>query len=132
MLRKIVCLISAVIILILAVGCGSEPHKPKLGVSFGVGGATRWVKEKQFMEERAKELGADFMIRFNTNDTPKSWREDCFELIDSGIDVLIMIPRDLRQVDDIVDYAKKKNVKVVSYSRAILNPQTDLFIPMTI
>ena len=33
MLRKIVCLISAVIILILAVGCGSEPHKPKLGVS---------------------------------------------------------------------------------------------------
>ena len=43
MLRKIVCLISAVIILILAVGCGSEPHKPKLGVSFGVGGATRWV-----------------------------------------------------------------------------------------
>ena len=41
---------------------------------------------------------------------------------------MIMIPRDLRQVDDIVDYAKKKNVKVVSYSRAILNPQTDLFI----
>ena len=119
MLRKIVCLISAVIILILAVGCGSEPHKPKLGVCFGVGGATRWVKEKQFMEERAKELGADFMIRFNTNDTPKSWREDCFELIDSGIDVLIMIPRDLRQVDDIVDYAKKKNVKVISYGRAI-------------
>lgn len=128
MLKKIVCIMGAVAIFILAVGCSSEPQKPKLGVSFGVGGATRWVKEKQFMEDRAKELGADITVRFNTTDTPKTWREDCFELIDSGINVLIMIPRDLRQVDDIVDYAKKKNVKVVSYSRAILNPQTDLFI----
>ena len=103
MLKKIVCIMGAVAIFILAVGCSSEPQKPKLGVSFGVGGATRWVKEKQFMEDRAKELGADITVRFNTTDTPKTWREDCFELIDSGINVLIMIPRDLRQVDDIVD-----------------------------
>lgn len=56
MLKKIVCIMGAVAIFILAVGCSSEPQKPKLGVSFGVGGATRWVKEKQFMEDRAKEL----------------------------------------------------------------------------
>lgn len=40
MLKKIVCIIGAVAIFILAVGCSSEPQKPKLGVSFGVGGAT--------------------------------------------------------------------------------------------
>ena len=62
MLKKIVCIIGAVAIFILAVGCSSEPQKPKLGVSFGVGGATRWVKEKQFMEDRAKELGADIFV----------------------------------------------------------------------
>ena len=45
MLKKIVCIMGAVAIFILAVGCSSEPQKPKLGVSFGVGGATRWVKE---------------------------------------------------------------------------------------
>lgn len=64
MLKKIVCIMGAVAIFILAVGCSSEPQKPKLGVSFGVGGATRWVKEKQFMEDRAKELGADITVRF--------------------------------------------------------------------
>ena len=68
MLKKIVCIMGAVAIFILAVGCSSEPQKPKLGVSFGVGGATRWVKEKQFMEDRAKELGADITVRFNTTD----------------------------------------------------------------
>ena len=62
MLKKIVCIMGAVAIFILAVGCSSEPQKPKLGVSFGVGGATRWVKEKQFMEDRAKELGADITV----------------------------------------------------------------------
>ncbi len=37
MLKKIVCIMGAVAIFILAVGCSSEPQKPKLGVSFGVG-----------------------------------------------------------------------------------------------
>ena len=35
MLKKIVCIMGAVAIFILAVGCSSEPQKPKLGVSFG-------------------------------------------------------------------------------------------------
>ena len=34
MLKKIVCIMGAVAIFILAVGCSSEPQKPKLGVSF--------------------------------------------------------------------------------------------------
>lgn len=95
-------------------GCGLQQRasETQAGSFFGVGGATRWVKEKQFMEDRAKELGADITVRFNTTDTPKTWREDCFELIDSGINVLIMIPRDLRQVDDIVDYAKRKTLRL--------------------
>ncbi len=33
MLKKIVCIMGAVAIFILAVGCSSEPQKPKLGVS---------------------------------------------------------------------------------------------------
>lgn len=65
-------------------------------------------ERKTVYGDRAKELGADITVRFNTTDTPKTWREDCFELIDSGINVLIMIPRDLRQVDDIVELCKKE------------------------
>ena len=34
MLKKIVCIMGAVAIFILAVGCSSEPQKPKLGVSW--------------------------------------------------------------------------------------------------
>lgn len=46
MLKKIVCIMGAVAIFILAVGCSSEPQKPKLRVSFGVGGAYKMGERK--------------------------------------------------------------------------------------
>ena len=69
-------------------------------------------ERKQFMEDRAKELGADITVRLILLITPKTWREDCLNLLTAAFNVLIMIPRDLRQVDDIVDYAKRKTLRL--------------------
>lgn len=80
------------------------------------------------MEERAKELGDEIEVRLNTTDTPKTQQEDCFEMIDNGIDVLILTPRDVNNTKEILDYAKKKNVKVVNYARVVLGDNVDLFV----
>lgn len=77
----------------MSAGCDDAP-KPKIGISFGVGEAKRWPAEKGYMEERAQELGMEVETRFNKADAPKTQMQDCFELIDSGISVLILIPRD--------------------------------------
>ena len=53
--------------------------------------------------------------------------QDCFELIDSGISVLILIPRDARKANEILAYAKKKNVKVISYARAVMGEDIEFF-----
>ena len=49
-------------------GCGLQQRasETQAGSFFWCWWATRWVKEKQFMEDRAKELGADITVRFNT------------------------------------------------------------------
>ena len=112
---------------------GDSPSSPdketvKIGVSFGVGEAIRWVNEQEYMEERAKELGVDIEVRLNKTDEPKTQTQDCIEMIDSGIDVLILIPRNVDKVDEILEYAKEKKVPVVDYARAILNKEVDLFV----
>lgn len=126
--RMISCVLVATFLLLSLSACKKEPDDVKIGVSFGVGEAARWDLEKKYMEEQAKELGAAIEIRINRTDEPKTQTEDCLEMIDDGIDVLILTPRDVTKVDDILDYAKKKNVPVISYARVVLGLEVDLFV----
>lgn len=127
-MKRIVCLALSLFMVLGITACGSNNKDIKLGVSLGVGGATRWKQDKAFMEERAKELGAEIEVRLNTTDKPKTQKEDCFELIDSGIDVLIITPRDVNKVGEIIEYAKKKDVPVISYSRVVIGEDIELYV----
>lgn len=138
-LRGILAAALAIPILLVGAGCSTESQAPspdkaqngdpvKIGVSFGVGDASRWVSEQQYMENRAAELDVEIEVRLNKTDEPKTQTEDCIEMIDGGIDVLILTPRDVNNVQDILAYAKQHNVPVVDYARAITNEDVDLFV----
>ncbi|MEG0276343.1 MAG: substrate-binding domain-containing protein [Coprobacillus sp.] len=127
-MKKIICFALTLFMVLGMTGCNSSDKDVKIGVSLGVGAATRWKQEKEFMETRAKELGIEIEVRLNTTDKPKTQKEDCYELIDSGIDVLIITPRDVNKVGDIIEYAKKKNVLVISYSRIVIGQEIDLYV----
>lgn len=128
MLKKLLCVMIMIFFAIAGTGCSEVVKKTKVGVSFGVGGSKRWYNEKAFMEDYAKKLDMEIEVRINTNDKLKPQTEDCIELIDSGVDVLIITPRDTRKMSEVIDYAKKKNVKIISYARAILDSRVDLCI----
>lgn len=100
----------------------------KIGISFGAGPAKRWSQEKAFMEKRAKELGLEVTTKFNTSDQPISQKQECKELIDSGIGVLILMPRNGADFSEIAKYAKEKNVKLITYARPLINQSCDLFV----
>lgn len=129
-MKRLFCILMAAFCLVLVFsGCaGSETTPVRIGVSFGVGAAARWVNEQAYMEARAKELGVDIEVRLNKTDEPKTQTEDCIEMIDSGIDVLILTPRDANNVTEILEYAKQKKVPVVSYARVVLGQKVDLFV----
>ena len=138
-LRGILAAALAIPILLVGAGCSTESQAPspdkaqngdpvKIGVSFGVGDASRWVSEQQYMENRAAELDVEIEVRLNKTDEPKTQTEDCIEMIDGGIDVLILTPRDVNNVQDILAYAKQHNVPVVDYARAITNEDVVLFV----
>ncbi|MEA5003200.1 MAG: substrate-binding domain-containing protein [Christensenella sp.] len=129
MIKRILCCLLVFLLAFGAMaGCSKSKDDVKIGVSFGVGPAARWPLEQGYMEERAKELGVQIETRLNTDENVKSQFDDCKELIDSGIDVLVLIPRDINNVADILAYAKEKKVKVVDYARAILGQKVDLFV----
>lgn len=100
----------------------------QIGVSLGVGAAERWVHEQGYMEEYAAGLGAEIEVRLNRTDEPKTQLEDCMEMIDRGIDVLLLTPRDVTKSGDILAYANAKNVPVINYARVMLKDSPDLYV----
>lgn len=124
--KGIFCILLLVIPMLTA--CSSMQKEVKIGVSFGAGPAVRWDSEKVYMEEMAEELGVEIEVRVNRNEEEKSQRQDCTEMIDSGIDVLILMPRDAGNAGEIIAYAKSKKVPVISYARMVIGEQVDLFV----
>lgn len=122
----LICTLAAVFTTCLT-GCGSD-KPPKIGVSLGVGSAPRWAQEKIYMEERAEELGAEIEVNLSPKSEGDSQMEDCIALINSGIDVLIMRPKDTDGIDDVIELAKKKNVKIINYAGLADQQPIDLFV----
>lgn len=108
-------------------GCSSD-KTPKIGVSLGVGSAPRWAQEKIYMEDRAEELGAKIEVHLSEMSEGESQMEDCISLINSGIDVLIMRPKDTEGIEDVIELAKKKNVKIINYAGLVDQQPIDLFV----
>lgn len=126
--RSFITLFLAMVLLLALSACNASKDDIKIGVSLGVGEAVRWVQEKEYMEAQAKELGIEIEVRLNRTDKPKTQQQDCFEMIDSGIDVLILTPRDVNKVREIIAYAKEHKVPVISYARIVMGEDVDLFV----
>lgn len=103
-MKRLLCCICVLILAAgISVGCGESKDGIKVGVSLGVGTAERWVHEKQYMEDRAKELNIEIEVRLNSTDEPKTQQEDCFELIDTSPVVITGMDAQLDAVRRIVN-----------------------------
>lgn len=86
-----------------------------------------WVKDKELVEKRAAELGAEVVVNVaESNDERQLKQVDDF--LTQGIDVLIIAPHNGQVAATAVEKAKAKNVPVVSYDRLILSDQIDVLV----
>ena len=86
-----------------------------------------WVKDKELVEKRAAELGAEVIVNVaESNDERQLKQVDDF--LTQGIDVLIIAPHNGQVAATAVEKAKKQGVPVVSYDRLILSDQVDVLV----
>jgi D-xylose transport system substrate-binding protein len=87
----------------------------------------RWRRDRDFFQERLRQLGAKLIVTNATNDAQRQIRQVRF-LIGKKIDVLVIVPHDLNQAAVAVELAKRAGIKVVTYDRLIRNARLDLYI----
>lgn len=99
----------------------------KIGFSMDTLKEERWQRDKELVEQRARELGAELSVLVaNGDDAVQTKQAD--NLLTQGVDVLIVAPHNGVVAASIVEAAKKQCVPVISYDRLIKNSDVDLYV----
>jgi len=107
----------------------SEQQDDKLIIGFSLGTLKeeRWLKDRDILIAKVKEMGADIIVQNANNDDQDQLKQVKY-LLEQNIDVLIIVPNDLEKAASAVELAKRQGVKVISYDRLVLKSNADLYI----
>ncbi|HVF57269.1 MAG TPA: substrate-binding domain-containing protein [Pyrinomonadaceae bacterium] len=133
------------ILLALGGGCVSAPQEQGANNTAGGGGGTaaggpvrigfsmdtlkeeRWQRDKQLVEQHAKELGVELDVQVaNGSDTIQAQQVD--SMLTKGVNVLIVAPHNGDVAAAIVEKAHARKIPVISYDRLIKNSDVDLYV----
>jgi D-xylose transport system substrate-binding protein len=104
------------------------PNEPvKIGFSMDTLKEERWQRDKQLVEQRAKEVGAQLIVDVANGDDKLQINQAENELT-QNVDVLIVAPHNGEIAAQIVESAHRQGVPVISYDRLIKNSDVDLYV----
>src|SRR5437588_5135750 len=99
----------------------------RIGFSMDTLKEERWQRDKAFVEQRCKEVGAECEVQVaNGDDAVQINQAESF--LTKGVDVLIVAPHNGQIAASIVEAAHRQNVPVISYDRLIRNSDVDLYV----
>jgi D-xylose transport system substrate-binding protein len=130
------------VVLLLAAACVNQPQENatstgtstaprsgpvRIGFSMDTLKEERWQRDKQLVEQRAKEVGAQLDVQVaNGDDAVQTKQAD--NMLTKGIDALIVAPHNGEIAASIVEAAHRKGVPVISYDRLIRDADEDLYV----
>jgi D-xylose transport system substrate-binding protein len=95
--------------------------KPLIGVSIRSLSEERWAREKDIMEQLAKEMGADIMFT-DANHDENLQNSQIENLISRGVDVLIIIAQNSDVAATGVQMASEEGIPAIAYDVAVFHP----------
>ncbi|HEV2802029.1 MAG TPA: substrate-binding domain-containing protein [Pyrinomonadaceae bacterium] len=87
----------------------------------------RWQRDKDLVEKRARELGAQLSVQVANGDDNLQIKQ-AENLLSQKVDVLIVAPHNGELAKTIVEMAHKEGVPVISYDRLIKSSDVDLYV----
>lgn len=99
----------------------------KIGFSMDTLKEERWQRDKDLVEKRAKEVGAELTVQV-ANGSDSEQIKQAENMLTQGVDVLIVAPHNGEVAATIVEAAHKQGVPVIAYDRLIKNSDVDLYI----
>ncbi|NVO21181.1 MAG: substrate-binding domain-containing protein [Bacteroidetes bacterium] len=107
--------------------CKPRTKTPVIGLLMDKFNVERWSKDTTFFIENVKKLGGEVICKVANGDANLQLSQ-AKELIDKKVDILVILPVDLKKAADIVALANKTAIGVISYDRLIQEAYIDYYI----
>jgi D-xylose transport system substrate-binding protein len=114
-------------------GCAPKRHKipagkaPLIGFSMDSLVVERWQRDLDVFMRAASDLGAGLAVEVADQD-PVVQEKQVRELVEKGIDVLVIVPNDADRLSAVVKEVKARGLPVLSYDRLVRRAGVDLYI----
>lgn len=102
-------------------------EKIKIGFAMDTLEEERWPRDREFFKEAVEAVGAEVIICEAKGDDALQIVQ-AEQLINEGVDLLVIVPHNAKAVGTIVKKAHSAGVKVISYDRLVMNSSVDLYI----
>ena len=112
-------------ILLQLISC--KPATPKIGILMHSYENERWTKDRDYLVDNLKKMGAEVAIKVADNDQQRQIAQAEI-LIKEGVQVLIVVSINQDEAAKIVEMAHQSNVKVIAYDRLINNCKLDYYV----
>jgi D-xylose transport system substrate-binding protein len=99
----------------------------RIGVSIGHTQEERWQREIDMFREYAAQNGFELIVQSAENNAQRQVSQ-CENLVNQGIDVLILQSLDADAVAPIIETAHQEGIKVIAYDRFAMNCDLDYYI----
>lgn len=136
--NKMMYRIPIIILLVIAIltGCDKkqtnhvekkEEEQILVGFSMATLKEDRWLRDRDIFIAKAKQEGISVIVKNANNDSDIQF-DQVKEMINEGIDILVIVPNDSEEVKDCVNLAKNSKIPVISYDRLARNSNVDAYI----
>ncbi len=112
--------------LLLASGV-SVAKDVKIGMAIDDLRLERWQKDRDIFVKKAQSLGASVYVQ-SANGNEETQMSQIENMINRGVDVLVIIPYNGKVLSNVITEAKQENIKDIAYDRMINNADIDFYI----
>jgi D-xylose transport system substrate-binding protein len=123
----------ACVVVIVLFSCRSRRHRvepgrvPRIGFSMDSLVVERWQRDIDVFSRSARDLGAELLLEVADQD-PAVQERQVRDLVQRGIDVLVIVPNDADRLSAVVAEVKARGIPVLSYDRLVRNAGVDLYL----
>ena len=105
----------------------SEDGRLLVGFSMATLKEDRWLRDRDIFSAKAKQEGIDVLVSNANNDADRQY-EQVTDMVEQGVDVLVIAPHDCDNSARCVALAKRAGIPVISYDRLVKNADVDVYI----
>ncbi|MFD1863194.1 D-xylose ABC transporter substrate-binding protein [Planococcus chinensis] len=106
----------------------AEADEPlKIGFAMDTLKEERWVKDRNLFRQAVESHGVRVEITAANGDDARQIAQ-AEEMIQKGIDLLVIVPHNAEATAAIVHKAHKAGIKVIAYDRLVKNAEIDLYV----